>query len=282
MRLEDLDAPRFVPGAAEGCVEDLAWLGVSWDGTPVLQSTGEARIRAAAARLESEGLAYACVCTRAEMREAQGAPQEGVEELRYPGTCRGRFASVAEAERVTGRKAGLRFLVPEGRIAFTDGVRGPFECDVAGTAGDFLIARKGGSPSYQLAVVVDDAAQGVTEIVRGDDLLPSAARQLLLRRALNLPEPEEWHVPLVRDEAGKRLAKRTDALSLKELRIRGVDPRAIVAWVGKSAGAELPAGVTASDAAPYFSMDRLPRRDVTFGDRELASLFEGAAESPGA
>jgi glutamyl-tRNA synthetase len=280
MRLEDLDAPRFVPGAAEGCLEDLAWLGLSWDGAPVLQSTGEARIRAAAARLEAEGRAYACVCTRAEMREAQGAPQEGAEELRYPGTCRGRFVSVAEAESVTGRKAGLRFLVPEARVAFIDGFAGPFECDVAGTVGDFLIARKGGAPSYQLAVVIDDATQGVTEIVRGNDLLPSAARQLLLRRALDLPEPEQWHVPLVRDDTGKRLAKRTDALSLKELRTRGVDPRAVVSWVGESAGLNLPRGITASEATAAFSMDRLPRRDVTFGDHELARLFEDAAKSP--
>lgn len=272
LRLEDLDAPRFVPGAAEGCLDDLAWLGIAWDGDPIVQSRGEAFIRDAALRLAAEGRAYACVCTRGEMREALGAPQEGDVELRYPGTCRGRFASVEEAERRTGRQAGLRFMVPEGAVTFTDGIAGRYECDVAATVGDFLIARKGGSPSYQLAVVVDDAAQGVTEIVRGHDLLPSAARQVLLRRALQFPEPEQWHVPLVRDAAGKRLAKRADALSLHELRARGVDPRAVVSWVGESAGMILPPLATASEAAAAFSMDRLPRRDVTFGDRELGRL----------
>jgi glutamyl-tRNA synthetase len=213
------------------------------------------------------------VCTRGELREAMGAPHAGDVELRYPGTCRGRFASIEDAERRTGRQAGLRFLVPDGKVALVDGVAGACEFDVASTVGDFLIARKGGSPSYQLAVVVDDAAQGVTEIVRGDDLLPSAARQMLLRDALGLEQPAEWHVPLVRDDAGQRLAKRTDALSLSELRDRGVDPRAIVRWVAESAGIAAGERLTAKDAIAGFSMNALPRRDVTFGARELAEVL---------
>jgi glutamyl-tRNA synthetase len=273
MRLEDLDAPRLVPGAAEGCLRDLTWLGLEWDGPAVVQSEGEARIRAAAERLLLDSRAYPCVCTRGEMREAAGAPHAGDAELRYPGTCRGRFTSVEEAERVTGRQAGVRFLVPGVAVAFVDGLAGPYSVDVAETVGDFLIARKGGSPSYQLAVVVDDAAQGVTEIVRGNDLLPSAARQMLLRYALGLAPPAEWHVPLVRDDAGQRLAKRYDSLSLAELRDRGVDPRALVAWAAKSAGLDTADRVTASEVAPAFDMRRVPTHDVTFGARELEALI---------
>jgi glutamyl-tRNA synthetase len=273
MRLEDLDAPRLVPGAAEECLRDLEWLGLDWDGEAVVQSGGESRIREAAERLVQGGRAYPCVCTRGEMREAQGAPHAGDVELRYPGTCRGRFQSVEDAERRTGRQAGLRFLVPEGTVALLDGVAGASEFDVASSVGDFLIARKGGSPSYQLAVVVDDAAQRVTEIVRGDDLLPSAARQMLLRDALGLKQPAEWHVPLVRDDTGARLAKRTDALCLAELRDRGADPRALVRWVAESAGMSVGDRITAKDAIPAFRMERLPRRDVTFGERELAAVL---------
>jgi glutamyl-tRNA synthetase len=257
MRLEDLDAPRFVPGAAEGCLEDLTWLGLDWDGPAVVQSSGLAAITDAATRLVEVGLAYPCICTRGDIRAAQGAPHEGDVELRYPGTCRGKYASVEDAESRTGRPAGLRFSVPEGDVTFVDGIAGACAVDVQRTVGDFVVARKEGAPSYQLAVVVDDATQGVTEIVRGSDLLPSAARQLLVRRALGYPEPAVFHVPLVRDDAGRRLAKRTD-----------------VSWVAASVGLDVPARVTARDAAPGFVMDRVPRHDVTFGARELASLLE--------
>ncbi len=257
MRIEDLDAPRVVPHAAEHILRDLEWLGLDWDGPVVVQSARLDAIRDAADRLVAGGIAYPCVCTRGDLRSAASAPQLGDTEPRYPGTCRGRFTTVADAERASGKAAALRFRVEGGPIPLVDGFAGPHVTDVGAEVGDFPIARKGGLPAYQLAVVVDDAADGITEVVRGDDLLPSAARQFLLRRALGLAQPEHFHVPLVVDRSGRRLAKRADDLSLEELRNRGADPRAIVGWAARTAGfagAERP---TATEVAPLFAMARV-------------------------
>jgi glutamyl-tRNA synthetase len=209
-------------------------------------------------RLLEAGLAYACSCSRGDVRQAQTAPNEGTLEPRYPGTCRGRWSSVAEAEAASGKPAGVRLLVPEGSIEFSDRVAGPQAFDVASSVGDFLIARRGGAPAYQLAVVVDDAAQGVTEVVRGDDLLASTARQLLLQHALALPHPTWAHVPLVTNASGQRLAKRESSLSLAELRARGVDPRRIVAWSARSAGIEVGERASAAEVTAAFALERVP------------------------
>jgi glutamyl-tRNA synthetase len=263
LRIEDLDTPRVVPGAADGVVRDLEWLGLDWDGPVVLQSSHVAASIAACDALIERGLAYPCVCSRGDLRTAQSAPQAGVAEPRYPGTCRDRFKSVADAERLTGKSAGVRFRVPAGTIELVDSFSGPFSTNVKDEVGDFLIARKGGLPAYQLAVVVDDAAQGVTEVVRGDDLLSSTSRQYLLRRALDLPEPAYWHVPLVVDAEGRRLAKRADDLSLAELRERGADPRDVVSWVAETAGILDAGRETAKELTPRFSMERVPREQVS-------------------
>jgi glutamyl-tRNA synthetase len=263
LRIEDLDVPRVVPGASEAIVRDLEWLGIDWDGPVVVQSSRLAASIDACENLLRRGLAYPCVCSRGDLRTAQSAPQQGVAEPRYPGTCRGKFASVAEAERISGKPVGVRFVVPPGRVEFFDELAGPCSFDVAAEVGDFLIARKGGLPAYQLAVAVDDDAQGVTEIVRGDDLLASTARQKLLRTALGLAEPRYWHVPLVVDEAGRRLAKRADDLSLAELRDRGVDPRKIAGWAASTAGVTVEGLETAAELAGRFTMTRVPREPVS-------------------
>lgn len=260
--MEDLDAPRLVPGAADAILSDLEWLGLDWDGQVVVQSSRLDVLDAAVRRLVDRGLAYPCVCTRGDLQTAASAPQAGVVEPRYPGTCRGKFASLSEAERTSGKPAGLRFLVPEGPVEFVDGFAGPQSFDVGEEVGDFLIARKGGSPSYQVAVVVDDSTDDVTEVVRGDDLLPSTARQILLQRALGIASPGWWHVPLVVDDKGRRLAKRADDVSLDELRRRGVDPRAIVGWAARVSGVADARRVTASEVAAMFSFDRVSRKPV--------------------
>lgn len=263
LRLEDLDAPRVVPGAADAIVQDLEWLGIDWDGPVVVQSSRLAASIDACEDLLRRRLAYPCICSRGDLRTAQSAPQQGVSEPRYPGTCRGKFASVAEAEQVSGKPAGVRFIVPPGRVEFVDEFVGPCSFDVAADVGDFLIARKGGLPAYQLAVVVDDAAQAVTEVVRGDDLLSSTARQILLRSALGLPAPAYFHVPLVVDETGRRLAKRADDLSLAELRDHGVDPRRVASWVARTAGIPCDELVTTAELSGRFSMARVPREPVS-------------------
>ena len=271
LRMEDLDGPRVKPGTIDAALRDLDWLGLDWDGPWLLQSSGMDQLRAAVAELAGRGLAYACVCSRSDVRGALSAPQQGDVELRYPGTCRGRFESL-EAARASGRDASLRFRVPEGPVTIRDGFAPATHHDVQAEVGDFMVARRDGTPAYQLAVVVDDARQGVTEVLRGDDLLPSAARQWHLQRALGLPHPTFVHVPLVVDENGRRLAKRADDLSLAELRGRGVDPRAVVGWAALSAGLAVAERLTPREALPDFTLAHLPHAPVRLGAEELAKL----------
>jgi len=274
MRLEDLDGPRAKPEFADAALRDLAWLGLDWDGPDYLQSTGLAEISAAAARLEEQGLAYACVCSRGDVRSLQSAPQQGDSEPRYPGTCRGKFASVALAEQESGKPAGLRLSVGNASVSIKDELLGERSFDVQAEVGDFLIAKRDRAPAYQLAVVVDDARQGVTEVVRGEDLFPSAARQRLLQQALGLPSVRYVHVPLVLDESGRRLAKREDDLSLQALREGGTDPRAIVAWAAKSCGIASAERITARVALIDFALAKLPHEPLILDAATVALLRE--------
>lgn len=201
--------------------EDLRWLGIEWQGE-MRQSERVAVYRQAAERLVNAGLAYRCVCSRKDLQAAMQAPHEETNEPVYSGRCR-----CHASERRFDAGSSYRLHVPDGeRVEFVDGRCGAQSfvagCDAAAAFGDFLIWRKDGLPSYQLACVVDDAAMEITEVVRGADLLKSTARQILLQRALGLPTPAYYHCELMRDEAGVRLAKRHDALSLKALRESGV------------------------------------------------------------
>jgi len=272
MRMEDLDGPRSEMRFADAALADLEWLGLEWDGEPFVQSSQLLRLNAAVAALIEAGKAYPCVCSRGDIRSAQSAPHADSPEPRYPGTCRGRYASFAEAERVSGRAAGARLLVPEGSITIEDGVAGSSTWDVARDVGDFLIAKRDKAPAYQLAVVVDDHAQGVNEVLRGADLLASAARQWHVQNALALPHPAWFHVPLVTDESGRRLAKREADLSLAELRAAGTDPRAIVAWAARSAGIDVGDRVTATEVTPRFELAALPKEPVLLEPELLAAL----------
>ena len=272
MRMEDLDGPRVEARFADAALEDLEWLGLSWDGAPYLQSSGLPQLSSAVSSLISAGKAYPCVCSRGDIRNAQSAPHADSAEPRYPGTCRGRFRSFAEAERISGRAAGARLLVPEGTITLVDGISGASTWDVARDVGDFLIAKRDKAPAYQLAVVVDDAAQGVTEVLRGDDLLPSAARQWHVQAALGLPHPAWFHVPLVVDESGRRLAKREADLSLAELRAGGTDPRAIVAWAAHSAGMPSSERCTPGELTAHFDLTRVPREPLRLSASVVSAL----------
>jgi glutamyl-tRNA synthetase len=268
LRLEDLDASRCRSEHVDSVKRDLEWLGLDWDGPVVTQSTRIDELRVAAGRLQAAGLAYACVCTRADSRQAISAPQRGADELRYAGTCRD--AVFAEPGP---RAVALRFRVPEGAVTFVDGIAGPQSTDVAKEVGDFLIQNRACVPSYQLAVVVDDAAQGINEVFRGDDLLSSTPRQILLLEALGLPLPRWFHAPLVLDATGRRLAKRADDLSLEALRSQGVDPRAIVAWALASGGLGSGERVTAREAIASFDIERLSREPVVLSEQARAALL---------
>lgn len=238
LRIEDLDGPRVKPGAIESTLEDLEWLGLDWDGEPVLQSErGEAYLLALE-HLKAKGLVYPCVCTRSEIERAQSAPQEGLDHgTAYPGTCRGRFADAAEARAATGREPAWRFRVEEGReLCFIDQVHGEVRLDVAQDSGDFVVAKKDGLAAYQLAVVVDDLAFGVTQVLRGDDLLSSTARQILLIEALGGHPPSYAHVPLVLGPDGRRLAKRHGDSRLAHYRNMGVPPGRVLGLLAESLG----------------------------------------------
>ena len=214
VRMEDLDGPRVVPGAAGEILRALERYGLTWDGEVAVQSRRTALYEEALARLRTAGHAYDCGCTRAEVARVAGAPDASdpvdAAGAVYPGTCR--------AGLPPGRAPrAVRFRAPEGLVVFEDRVRGRIEEDVAHAVGDFVVRRADGPFAYQLAVVVDDAAQGVTEVVRGGDLLSSTARQIGLQRALGLPTPLYAHLPLVLGPGGRKLGKRDGALPLETL-----------------------------------------------------------------
>ncbi|MBX3234236.1 MAG: tRNA glutamyl-Q(34) synthetase GluQRS [Labilithrix sp.] len=208
LRLEDIDTPRVVRGSAERIAEDLAWLGLDWDGPTIVQSTRIPIYEAALARLPT----YPCDCSRAEIARAASAPHAG-EETRYPGTCRD-----ADPKRTFKRDPAIRLRVPaRARVAFDDMLRGHVEEDVAKSVGDFVLRRGDGVFAYQLVVAVDDAEQ-VTHVLRADDLLASTARQLLLMQLLGAERvPAYGHLPLVVASDGARLAKRTRGAIVREL-----------------------------------------------------------------
>ncbi|MFT5291627.1 MAG: glutamyl-tRNA synthetase [Planctomycetota bacterium] len=264
MRIEDLDVARAKPDWIDSCRRDLEWLSLDWDGPELLQSTRTDVLQEAVDRLLESGQAYACTCSRREIMQALSAPHAGG-ELRYPGTCRGKWETPQAAEAATNSAAGVRFLVKPGPVAWRDGLLGERKNDVAAEVGDFLLARRDGNFAYQLAVVVHDALQGVTEVLRGDDLAPSAARQALLQDALGLPRPNWIHVPLVLDATGQRLAKREPGTTLASLREDGVDPRAIVAWAARSSGLECGERALPADVLTEFDLAKLPSGPVRVG-----------------
>lgn len=268
LRLEDIDGPRIKAGAAAATIEDLRWLGLDWDGEPLVQSEHLPRYRSAAESLLAKGLAYPCVCTRGEIEEAASAPHEqGVDGPVYPGTCRGKFRDLADAKAQTGRDGALRFRVDVDAVPFVDGFAGP---QAGSVCSDFVVQKRDGGPAYQLAVVVDDAAQGVTEVVRADDLLPSTPRQLLLYRALGLPAPQFVHVPLVVGGDGLRLAKRHGDTSLRWFRERGVPPARLVGYLAFLCGLRPERrDVTPRELLRDFGFAKLPRGPVRGDDHAL-------------
>ena len=262
LRIEDLDHPRDKPGAAAQAVEDLRWLGFDWD-EEFVQSERRAAYREAIGRLAAAGLAYPCVCSRRDVEAAQSAPHDG-EQLRYPGTCRGRFATWEEAERAKGAAPCWRFRTPPGSVvAFDDEFAGPYRQDVLEALGDFPLARDVDGAGYTLAVVVDDAAMGVTEVVRGDDLLPATPAQILVQRALGLPSPEYCHVPLVVGPDGRRLAKRHGDTRISAYRAAGVAPESVVGRLAATCGWAGPGeSVSLEGLLPRFDLATIPHAPI--------------------
>ena len=228
LRNEDLDPDRSKPEFVSAMLDDLRWFGCDWQEgpdvggpfAPYQQSERLPFYRAALKQLHAGGFIYPCTCSRKDIQQSAQAPHVGDDKLIYPGTCRPKPPA-----EIPETKFSWRFRVPDGEsITFTDGRLGTVSFIAGKDFGDFVLWRHDDVPSYQLAVVVDDAAMQITEVVRGADLLVSTARQLLLYRALGLPPPNFFHCPLVTDERGQRLAKRTESLCLRALRAAGKTP----------------------------------------------------------
>lgn len=271
LRIEDLDGPRIKPGAIEATIDILHWLGLTWDAGPFIQSHDLDPYRAAMRSLAHNALAYPSDLSRSEIEAAASAPQEGVHETPFPASLRPAIHPRSFADESTN----WRFLAPPGPVEFHDQFAGPQRLDPASTIGDFIIWTKRAQPSYQLAVVVDDHRQRVTHIVRGNDLLDSAARQLLLYRALRLsPEPSYTHLPLIRGHDGKRLAKRHGDTRLEAYRAAGVSPERIIGllamWCGVTPN---PEPMPAADFAARFRLNTMSPTDITFTSENHAWLL---------
>lgn len=255
MRVEDLDPGRSRAHFERDQLDDLRWLGLHWDEGPgaggphgpYRQSERGALYEAALARLST----FACTCTRRELREVASVRQ-GREPV-YPGTCRDRVCH-------RDRPRAIRWRTPAGIVAFDDAVYGRQCQDVAAEIGEFVLRRSDGAWAYQLAVVVDDAAMGVTHVLRGADLLDSSPRQVLLQRALGLPTPHYAHVPLVLGPDGYKLGKRHGAPDITQLRYEGVDPQRVIAILARSVGLVGPAvsRVSAQELVADFDIAAVP------------------------
>jgi glutamyl-tRNA synthetase len=263
LRIEDIDSPRVKAGADEQACLDLRWLGLDWDEGPIRQTERLPLYHSALGLLQAQERVYPCTCTRGDVERAASAPHQEHEGPVYPGTCARRRAR--DVEMLGDHLYCWRFRVPADSPAFVDSFRGPTRLDLRALGGDFVVWKaprvhgEASTPAYQLAVVVDDAAQGVTEVVRGDDLIPSTPRQLLLYEALGLTPPTFVHVPLVVGPDGRRLAKRHGDTRLSSLRDAGVRPEMLLGLLAWSCGwIDEIQPIRLHELLPLFRLEAIP------------------------
>ncbi len=258
LRIEDLDPDRCRPEYADTLRRDLEWLGLDWDIEQTQQSLRAAEYARQFARLDAAGLVYPCYCTRGELHAAS-APHASDGNVVYAGTCR---RLTPEGRAAKTRTPAWRLIVPEETVSFVDGLQGAYVQNLARECGDFIIRRSDGVYAYQLAVVTDDAAGGVTQIVRGCDLLSSTPRQIYLQQLLGFSTPEYYHVPLLTAPDGRRLSKRERDLDMGALRERYA-PEVLVGRLAYLAGLlDAPQSVSACELAADFSWRRVKRENI--------------------
>lgn len=261
LRIEDLDAERSKPVYIDAVQRDLEALGLTWDEGPYFQHDRTEAYRAAYDELRERGLVYPCFCTRADLHAAS-APHRGEKPV-YPGTCR-HLSDGERAARAQQRMPAQRLIVPDREVAFVDQVQGSYAQNLAADCGDFLVQRSDGAFAYQLAVVVDDAAQGVTSVVRGVDLLCSTPQQLYLQELLGLPHPAYAHIPLLVAERDRRLSKRDRDAALDALLARFKTPEAVIGHIAGITGlAPACDPATPEELLATFDLAALP---TTFDD----------------
>lgn len=271
LRIEDLDGPRVKPDAAEQTLDILRWLGLDHDGEVIVQSADLSPYRDALEKLATKRLVFACRLSRRDIEQAASAPHANEHETRYDPQLR---PDDPAAYEIGQADANYRFLVPEESISFEDEFSDSQVFRPCDEVGDFVVWTKRNLPAYQLAVVVDDARQGVTDVVRGDDLLRSTARQVLLYRSLELKVPRFWHLPLVYGSDGRRLAKRHGDTRLVHYRERGVPPERVIGLLARWCGL-IPRRETMdhADFLRFFALDKLSPESVTFTQDDHAWLL---------
>ena len=257
LRIEDIDPGRSRQEYADLLMDDLAWLGLEWDGEPVYQSQRSEIYEEYFERLKQQGVTYPCYCTRADILATQ-APHESDGRVVYKGTCR-------HLPPQPGRVGATRLMVPNREIAFTDGHYGVQTVNLSQQVGDFIIRRKDGAWAYQLAVVIDDALMGVTEVVRGRDLLLSSPQQMYVADMLGVSSPRFCHLPLLCNREGQRLSKRDQSLDMENLRHRYTASQ-IVGELACLAGLiPTPDAISAKELLPVFSWEKVPKEDIVVG-----------------
>lgn len=262
LRLEDLDPDRCRQEYCDQIMRDLEWLGLDWDGVPVYQSRRTELYRQAFHTLEQQDVIYPCFCTRAE-RLAASAPHRSDGVTVYSGRCRA-LTQMEREELLQSRRPAWRVQVPEQEVAFTDMLQGVFSENLARDCGDFILRRSDGVFAYQLAVVVDDGEMGVTQVVRGSDLLSSTPRQMWLQERLDLPHPEYGHLSLLLAPDGRRLAKRDRDLELGQLQERFTAPEIVGRLAYTANLIDRPEAVTPQELIPLFSWEKLPQKDLVW------------------
>ncbi len=264
LRIEDVDVPRCPKAAGEACIEDLRWLGFDWEGTVIWQRDRTAAYEAVIANLTAAGQTYPCFCTRAELHP-ENAPNLGDTQVVYPGTC-ARLTPEEVRIRLRQRNPAIRLRVPDEEIIFTDRLQGIIAENLKRDCGDFVLRRSDGLFGYQLAAVTDDAESGVTEVVRGRDILSATPRQIYLLRLLDSPAPVYAHIPLLTDASGRRLAKRNRDLGLPALSKR-YKPEALIGMLAQACGLRESAAPTSlRELADEFDWARIRREDFRLPD----------------